>query len=59
MVQRDGKGQKLAGGGEASCISQICHVIKLIKRLTHAGLALFSVSVCNENFSPLYIFLFA
>lgn len=27
-----------AGGGEASCISQICRVIKLIKRLTHGGL---------------------
>lgn len=30
--------------GEASCISQICRVIKLIKRLTHGGLVLLSVS---------------
>lgn len=32
---------QLRHGGEASCISQICRVIKLIKRLTHLTLFLF------------------
>jgi hypothetical protein len=40
-----GKGWRLPRWrGEASCISQICRVIKLIKRLTHGGLVLLSVS---------------
>lgn len=38
--------------GEASCISQICRVIKLIKRLTHGGLALFSLGTALSTPNP-------
>lgn len=53
-----GKGWRLARWrGEASCISQICRVIKLIKRLTHGGLVLLSVSRLCPLSAPAFRFL--
>ena len=52
-------GYSFASEGEASCISQICRVIKLIKRLTHlTPLLLFRFTLSSQSSLSLSLSLF-